>query len=239
MSVMCVTSAALGLVLWNWPLWFSLCSFFFFNIQSLDYVTISARTFLMHKTIGSAWFAKNSLLLVRSCWRSDWFFREVQLVFRALITLMCTARYICINVWCMWVYKLCLVVFSSFSFFKLFWNCHKMSSNAAVVVVFVIVVFVLVDQQQWALHFQIFFHTAHRRLTKIVHDILLAHSTTKCNRVFLNGTSDTVVQLTLFQQILRWYRCDFLVGSYHSSNSIWWWCNWQCCFGFFVHNSTF
>lgn len=83
-------------------------------------------------------------------------------------------------------------------FSKWFWNCRKMSSNAFVVVVFVIVAFVLVDIQQWALHFQIVFHAAHRRYNRIMHKINMAHSKVKCNKVFSNGTNDIAVQLTLF-----------------------------------------
>lgn len=102
---------------------------------------------------------------------------------------------------------------------KLFWNCRKMSSNAVVVVFYVIVAFVLVDKQQWSLHFQNFFHTAHCRYYRFVCGTTVAHSIVKCNRVFLNGTNDIDVQLTLFQQFLRYNWCLRLFGSYWRLNS--------------------
>lgn len=92
----------------------------------------------------------------------------------------------------------CVVFFRS----KWFWNCLKMSSNAVVVVVFVIVAYFLVDIQRRALHVHWFVHTlthCHWWHHRHAHKLSLAHSTVRCNRVFLNGTNGTGVRLTLFR----------------------------------------
>lgn len=85
----------------------------------------------------------------------------------------------------------------------------------------------------------------------------MAHSTVECNRVFSNGTTDIgYVQLTLFQEFSSQRYCYCLFDSRCSLSAIecgWccgcWWCCYggcccngcdsQCCFGYFVHNSTY
>lgn len=100
---------------------------------------------------------------------------------------------VCMYVWCFR---------SNFFRSKWFWNCLKMSSNAVVVVVFVIVAYFLVDIQRRALHVHWFVHTlthCHWWHHRHAHKLSLAHSTVRCNRVFLNGTNGTGVRLTLFR----------------------------------------